>query len=73
MFRLIHSIRPCSKRICGCYDRAVKLALYLPINKDDEKRNNKKIDDLHIVYNMCTQTQGWQGHLKSYNKDQPHN
>ena len=73
MFSLLRSVRPCSKRICGCYDRAIKLSLYLPIDKEDEIENDKKKDELRKMYNICMHQKGWKGHLKIYNKDQPVN
>ena len=73
MFSLLRSVRPCSKRICGCYDRAINLSLYLPIDKDDEIENDKKKDELRKVYSICMHQQGWKGQLKIYNKDQPVN
>ena len=74
MFSLLRSVRPCSKRICGCYDRALKLSLYLPIDKDDEIENDKKKDELRRVHNICMAQQGWKGHLKSYYEEfKPHN
>ena len=56
MFSLLRSVRPCSKRICGCYDRAIKLSLYLPIDKDDEIENDKKKDEfaMCIVFDAST-------------------
>ena len=66
MFSLLRSVRPCSKRICGCYDRALKLSLYLPIDKDDEIENDKKKEELRNVYSICMHQQGLQGHLKTY-------
>jgi hypothetical protein len=37
---ILHLMRPCSKKVCKCYDKAVKLTLHLPISKDDEKQNH---------------------------------
>jgi len=49
-------MRPCSKKICKCYDQAIKLSLRIPISKPDEKKIIKDIDKLYIHYRLCTRT-----------------
>ncbi len=56
MLGLLHLMRPCSKKVCKCYDKAVRLTLHLPISKDDDKKNKEKINDLYLNYKICTDT-----------------
>lgn len=55
MLGILHLVRPCSKKICRCYDKAFKLALYIPINKMDEIENENKINDLYTKYKLCSE------------------
>ena len=63
MLKLLHLVRPCSKKMCKCYSKAFKLALYIPINKKDEIENHKKINDLYNIYKLCSK------HNKEFNFD----
>ena len=56
MLGVLNLMRPCSKKVCKCYDKAVRLTLHLPISKDDEITNNKKINELYLYYKICTNT-----------------
>ena len=58
MLGLLHLMRPCSKKVCRCYDKAVKLTLHLPISKDDEIENQNKINELYTIYKLCTDYDG---------------
>ena len=55
MLRILHLVRPCSKNLCKCYNKALKLALYIPIDKMDEIENANKINNLYTTYKLCSE------------------
>lgn len=55
MLRILHLVRPCSKNVCKCHNKALKLALYIPIDEMDEIDNENKINDLLTTYKLCSE------------------
>jgi len=58
MLELLQLMRPCSKKMCICYNQAIKLSLYIPISKSDELQNTVKINHLYTKYKLCAGYRG---------------